>query len=352
MTGNGARIGWIPSARDTAIASTRLRCALPCRYLREAGWSSELLDRRDPGGYDLVVFQKIYDEDAIQLARSLRDRGVVTVFDLCDNHFFNPEMVPLLTERVARLERMLESVDAISVSSEPLRELLTDRDATVIDDALDELNFGEERGIAERFRGRLRAKERGLRVAWFGNAGLESPPFGLVHLRKIMPVLEDFSRSSSLRLTVISNSREKYEKAIAGARIRSRYIEWQFRSFPSHFREHDICVIPIELNPFTVCKTGNRVALSLQLGVPVIADPIPSFQEFSDFILLGDWPASLERYASEPALRERHASEGRRYVEAKYTKARVIAQWSEFFEQLLATAGRTQRRTPEASKAQ
>jgi hypothetical protein len=95
-------------------------------------------------------------------------------------------------------------------------------------------------------------------------------------------------------------------------------------------------VIPIESNPFTICKTGNRVALSLRLGVPVVADPIPSFHEFSPFVLLGDWQHNLERYASDPELRRRHARKGRHYVEATYTKDRVVSQWAGFFEQLLS----------------
>jgi glycosyltransferase involved in cell wall biosynthesis len=351
VTSRGARIGWIPSSTDPRVASTRLRCALPCRYLREAGLRAEILDRREPYNYDLVVFQKIYDEDAIQLAFSLRRRGTVTVFDLCDNHFYNPDDLPALTERAERLQRMLAAVDAVSVSTEPLRELLSDRDPTVIDDALDELQAGRTREIVDRLRDRFRTRAGSLRVVWYGNAGLESPPFGLVHLPKILPILEDLHRLVQLELTVISNSREKYAKALDGAGFPSRYFEWDLKSFPRLFRGHDICVIPIELNPFTAGKTGNRVALSLLLGVPVVADPIPSFEEFSDFILLDDWPQSLRSYATDPALVEEHLSAGRRYVEATYTKERVVQQWSEFFERLVPIGARTQPATREVSKA-
>jgi hypothetical protein len=313
--------------------------------LREAGWDSEIFEGRHADAYDLVVFQKIYDDSAIELARSLRTRGIVTVFDLCDNHFFNPDCLPALTERAVRLERMLDTVDAVSVSSEPLRELLAGRqcEAVVIDDAFDVLPTGEPPSSKLRGWHRLGRKTntKRLRLVWFGNAGLGSPPFGLVHLPKILPLLDEVDVDFPLNLTVISNSRRKYEEAVAGARIQTRYIEWGLAEFPTVFQQHDICVIPIEINPFTVCKTANRVALSLWLGVPVIADPIPSFQEFSRFILLDDWAVNLERYASTPALRMRHAEEGRAYVATTHTKARVISQWSDFFTRLLSTSGRT-----------
>jgi hypothetical protein len=335
VKGRQARVGWIPASTDTSVASTRLRCALPSRWLRDAGWACELVDGKDPYAYDLVVFQKIYDEEAIELARSLRRRGVVTVFDLCDNHFYNPDNMPALEKRAVRLERMLDCVQAVTVSTEALQAILEGRETVVIDDALDELQLSGFRRLATRVE---RAASRRLRVVWYGGVGLESPPFGLIHLPRAFPALEALARTTPLELTVISNSREKFRAVTAETSFPTRYVEWSLGSFAPVFSRHDICVIPIEPNPFTICKTGNRVALSLRLGVPVVADPIASFLEFSDFVLLGDWQESLERYASAAELRRRHASEGQRYVEATYTKERVVRQWGDFFERLLSGA--------------
>jgi hypothetical protein len=343
-----ARIGWIPSASSSAVASTRLRCALPCRYLRESGWDVEILDSREPYRYDLVVFQKMYDEEAIELACSLGGRGVRTAFDLCDNHFYNPDDLPVLAARAERLRRMLDAVDAVSVSTESLRDLVRDHFPAVIHDALDEFHAAETENVLARLRARLRAS-KSIRLVWYGNAGLDSPSFGLPHIRTILPALEDLHRRVPLALTVISNSHKKYHEVLGEARFPARYIEWKYETFAARFRDQDVCVIPIEQNPFTICKTSNRVALSLSLGVPVIADRIPSFEEFSDFILLGEWPESLERYATDSTLREHHASGGRRYVKATYTKERVVSQWSSFLERVLSSDARTQSNPPGVS---
>jgi hypothetical protein len=349
VTGKDARIGWIPSSSNFAVASTRLRCALPCRYLRESGWDVEILDSREPYRYDLVVFQKMYDEEAIKLAWSLGDRGVRTAFDLCDNHFYNPDDLPALTARAERLRRMLNAVDAVSVSTEPLRDLICDHSPEVIDDALDEFHTAETEDVFARLRAWLRARNESIRLVWYGIAGLESPSFGLPHLRTILPALEDLHQRVPLELTVISNSRKKYDEVLREARFPARYIEWKYETFPARFRFQDVCVIPIEQNPFTICKTNNRVALSLNLGVPVIADRIPSFEEFSDFILLDEWPESLERYATDSALREHDASAGSRYVKLTYTKERVVSQWSSFLERVLSTDARAQSSPPGVS---
>jgi glycosyltransferase involved in cell wall biosynthesis len=207
----------------------------------------------------------------------------------------------------------------------------------VIDDALDEFSAPAPARVVAAVR-RRRPWGR-LRVVWFGNAGLESPPFGLVHVAKVVPALEDLHARRPLRLTVVSNGRPAYEKALSSARFPHAYVEWTPSSFVRVFPRQDVCIIPIEPNRFTLAKTGNRAALSLRLGVPVIADPIPSFEEFAPFILLDDWPESLERYASDPELRRRHALEGRQYVMAKFTKARVVEQWGGFLAGVLDGRG-------------
>jgi hypothetical protein len=329
----GLRIGWIPTSQDSRIASARLRCALPSLYLRKAGWRSEVFEESRAGSYDVVVFQKVYDKDRLALAERLRQRGTATIFDLCDNHFYNPDDLPQLAERADRLRRMLDLVSAVSVSTEALAELVADRSPTVIDDALDPITpspLGRARSWA---RYRLGMGRR-IRLVWFGNAGTESPPFGLAHLPRINSTLEELAARRPLSLTVISNSRSAYERAVASASFPTRYVEWNAGTFRRAFPDHDICVLPIEPNPFTLCKTANRVALSLQLGVPVVTDPIPSFEDFAPFVQLGHWPESLERYADDAELRATHVREGRRYIASTYTPERVVAQWSALFERV------------------
>jgi hypothetical protein len=332
------KVGWIPSSADPRIASARLRCQLPVRYLREARWQAEVFDASRRDEYGVVVFQKAYDDASLSMARSLRRGGTITVFDLCDNHFHNPDGLPELAERARRLARMLDTVDAVSVSSAPLRELVADRDPPVIDDALDEFTIPRAAPPVLRAAHDLFRLSRRVHVVWYGNAGTDSPAFGLVHLPRIVPALNELHRSRPLDLTVISNSKERYERALADARFPSRYVEWAWKTFPRSFTQHDFCVIPIEVNPFTICKTANRVALSLRLGVPVIADPIPSFEPFAGAMLVDAWPESMRRYAFDAELRRRHVDDGRAVIDALYTPERVVAQWGGFFERLVGPA--------------
>jgi hypothetical protein len=329
------RVAFIPSSPNPTIASARLRAVLPARYLADCGWQTALWDGNRPDSFDVVVFQKIYERRELELAAELRSEGTRTVFDLCDNHFYNPDALPHLAERADRLRRMIDTVDAVTVSTHALQQFVP-VPTIVVDDALDEIERPPPRtNWLDRLRPSTRRET--LRIVWFGNAGLESPPFGLVHLPRIIPVLAALAAERQLELTVMSNSRVAYERAVAGATFPVRYVDWRLRTFASEFVRHDICVIPIEANPFTICKTSNRVALSLKLGLPVVADPIPSFEPFRDVILLGDWARSMRRYANDPSLRARHVAEGRRLVERTYTRSRVVGQWSAVLERVLAS---------------
>lgn len=325
-------IGWIPSSSDLAVASTRLRCHLPIRYLRKAGWDCEIFQRKRAQDYGLVIFQKIYDEAAIGLALSLRSRGVPTVFDLCDNHFYNPTNTPDLAERAKRLQRMIEAVNLVSISTSELAHLVADRETVLIDDALDHFEKAGPSGSRTRLGGSASSE---LRLVWYGNAGSQTPSFGLGHIKKVIPLLEDLHSRTPLTLTVISNSREIFRKVLPRTAFPSRYHRWRSATFPRLFQENHVCLIPIEVNPFTVCKTSNRVALSLLLGVPVIADKIPSFQEFSQFIRLEDWKNNLHAYASDADLRESDADSGQQYVLTKFTPDRVVSQWTDLFSRVL-----------------
>lgn len=331
-----ASIAWKPFSANPDKASARLRSFLPCQYLKDAGWRCEIFEPANVASYELVIFQKAYDEESIMLAQSLTDRGVKTVFDLSDNHFFNPDDMPALRERAERLRRMIKAVDAVSVSTPELGKLIEHGDCVVIDDVVETPPgnvFSLLSGLKEWLTNIVSA--RPWRIVWYGNAGPDGPTFGLSHLPRVLPHLEALSAQKDIELTVISNSEELFQKYLGKVSFPVRYYEWNYETFPRIFRRQDVCIIPVDSNPFTACKTNNRLVLSLMMGVPVIADPIPSYDEFRDFVLFSDWTNSLRTYATDRNLRRDHVRTAQRYIRAKYNKKRVVSQWSALFERML-----------------
>ncbi len=337
---NKYKIAW-KSLGGITSASFRYRALLPCKYLKQEGWSCEIFQYKNLEKYKIVVFQKLYDEKTIELVKILKSKGVITVFDLCDNHFYYRLDDPLaLAERSERLQKMIDLVDIISVSTPELKKLIyskTDKIPVVIDDAIEipQINLlGESYfKLKNIFR---KAQNNSLNLVWYGTAGTENPPYGMIDLARILPSLEKVNQEIPIRLTVISNSETSLKHYIPSSKIPIKYYRWQLATFPYIFSQSDVCIIPVNLNNLTRYKTNNRLVLSLLLDVPVVADKIPSYEEFSDFVLFFDWEKNLQKYAHNSMLRQQHIKEGKEYILSKYNRNRVVSQWSSLFQTLLA----------------
>jgi hypothetical protein len=337
---NKYKIAW-KSLGGIKSASFRYRALLPCKYLKHEGWPCEIFNYRNLDKYKLVVFQKLYDDESLNLVQILKSQGVITVFDLCDNQFQNQlnDTPSVLSDRRERLQKMIDSVDMISVSTPELKKVIgskTDKIPVVIDDAIEVphlhiLGKGYLK-LKETFK---RIQNNSLNIVWYGTAGIKNPPYGMIDLAEILPSLEKIHKEIPINLTVISNSKSIFKNYFSSPKIPVKYYGWKLATFPYIFSQNDVCLIPVNLNPLTQCKTSNRLILSLLFNVPVIADKIPSYEEFNEFVLFSDWEMNLRKYAFNQTLRQQHVKKGKEYILSKYDKNRVVSQWSSLFQMLL-----------------
>jgi hypothetical protein len=331
----GARIGWRPFSYDARVPSVRYRSMMPVSILARAGVKTSLVPPDGGGTYDCVVFQKAYTQADFELAQRYAARGTKIVFDLCDNHFYTGDDDPMLVERAARLRQIVDIADVVTVSTPAVAELLPERRVFLVDDALEvPRGAGLARALA-RVRRWVRRNDRPVRLVWFGNAASKGIAIGLMELGQIIPELEALDRSLPLQLTVISNSRPRYQEFVGNSSLRSRYVRWRATTFAQHFARGDICIIPMNVNPYSVCRTNNRVRTSLMLGVPVVATAIPSYAEFAPWTLVERWSGNIAKYAGDPDLARRHVHSAQRHITTTYTPERLLEQWSAVFAALL-----------------
>jgi hypothetical protein len=161
---------------------------------------------------------------------------------------------------------------------------------------------------------------------WFGNHGSPNAEGGMTDVLRIRPVLEEIARSRPVTLTIVSNHRAKFRALSDGWRLPLEYLEWNAATFPRALRMHGVSVIPVGLNPFTACKTSNRVCTSLLHGLAVVADPVPSYLEFAGTIRIGDWKASLEATLADPEAAARCVERGRALVATLHGPDAVATQ--------------------------
>lgn len=318
-SGAGPQIGFRPYDQEGRIASSRLRAFLPARHLRDAGWSTAIVPPDGRGDYDCVIFQKPYGPADLELAERLAAKGVKVIVDVYDNLFHNPEGLAKVDERAERLRRMIDLADAVTVSVAGLIDCVAARAPSfVVNDAVDDFEPRAPHGV-----------HAPVRVVWFGNSASPGQPFGMYFLGAVLPGLERLSHDIPVELTVISNSRALYDQLVAPARLTTRYVEWKLRRFARAFSRNDVCVLPIESNPLTSHKSNNRLVIALQLGVPVIASPIPSYLEFGEWILFEGWEEHVGRYATEADLRAAHVTGAQAYLREAYGPRRVVSDWEQ-----------------------
>lgn len=339
----GGMVGWRPRAPDVFVASVRMRCLQPLGELQRRGLRLELFDRAAPQRYSAVLFSKCYDDRALAEVKELRRRGARILFDLCDNHFHVESMTPGLAKRASQLKAMLEQVDGLVTSTPALADVLKTqltqpRPIAVVDDVVETELPAPWRPLRARLRAvrelkLLKRELAGERAAgrtplvWFGVHGGPYARCGIVDLARIRDVLHDLDRRQPLSLTVISNSRGRYEDVVGGWSIRRRYVEWHPATFLPALRDHAAAVIPITPSPYTRCKSHNRPAQALAAGLAVVADSIPSYEVLRPYLRLDDWVAGLEAYLGDPALRVRDAVAGGAYVRRRYSAEAVADQW-------------------------
>ena len=139
---------------------------------------------------------------------------------------------------------------------------------------------------------------------------------------------------------MISNSRQKFDRLIAPWSVPTHYLEWSPLTFPPALRAHQIALIPVTQNPFTWCKSNNRLATALAAGLGVVADTIPSYQEFAQFCRLDDWEKGLCDYVGDPAVRSRDVQAGQALVSRFCSPERIADAWQGFFTTITAESAK------------
>lgn len=344
------KVRWWPHTDDRRVASFRLRCLQVIEQLRAQGLDAALYERNKTDAPDVLVLLKRYDADSLTHALQLRRSGTTVLLDLCDNHFHVADATPALLARAESLRQAVRAVDVVVAASDALAQVIRaecpeQSQVVVIADAA-ELPYDppwferlanlraeiDLRRFRQALEGNSVAPHR--RLVWFGNHGSPGVDGGMSDLARIRSVLEKAAEKRPLSLSVISNHRQKFEQHLGEWHIPTHYLEWQPGTFSRALRLQSAAVIPVGLNPFTRCKTNNRLASAFLHGLNVLADGIPSYTEFADCALLDNWDADLDAYLEAASERAADVKAGVAILTDRYSLPTVAAGWRGLFQAL------------------
>jgi len=341
---SNAETVWWCKDRDLNVASIRLRGELVMRQLGALGHAVGWYEPGLSAAPRCLIVGKRSDAPTVDAVEQAKAAGSRIVIDFCDNTFMPSQATERGNRKVDNLRRLVSLADAIVAATQPLATIIRERcpDAPrplVIGDLADDLSVVPASPLRQQLnryklwnerRALQQVREKGLaRLVWFGNNGGRRGQSGYADLARLLPVLERLNRTIPLHLSVISNHRGKYLDMVRGTSLSNRYIGWDAWTFEDLLREHDVALIPAQVNAYSMCKTDNRVVTSLRAGVPVAADRIPSYERFANVISLGDIESGLRDYLCNPELRARHVRRGQLQIAALTEPSRIVGRWEE-----------------------
>lgn len=321
--GQRAAIAWKARTGDSRIASHRYRVLFPIKSLSARGHDVELYRRERFADYTTIVFSKSYSADDLELATRFRDAGKAVVLDLCDNHFYNPMGLQQYESARQRLIAMLGLVDRVICSTSALAKVVRAEaglsfEPVVVGDIVESVPLDA----------RPRRTEDPRRLLWFGSHGSPNAPSGMTDLVLVTGHLTAAHQRWPFELVVTSNNREKFERKVAPRlSVPIRYVEWSEDLFPGLLAATDAVILPLSNNPFVNCKSHNRLTLALAAGVPVVADEIDSYREFSPYCHIADWEAGLAAVLGDPEGARARAALAGPYLAAHWSRAAIVSLW-------------------------
>lgn len=313
-----------PAGVDSKVASVRYRALMPAAGLRARGHDARVIGvdaraqdqvRREIAAADVVVFRRDYDAPAQmeQLLEETAASGKKTIFDLSDDR---------LQGRVGpHLRRMVELAGMVVTMSDALRQKVVaefGKDACFIGDP-----FEGPRGEP-----RWQPGPR-LKALWFGH------PVNLPSLEQSLPALLQAAKRRPIDLRIVTGRVDGIERQCKefNARYRNtlsmRFAEWSNAETWRSLAEADFVVIPyLAGQPRSMAKSPNRIIESLWAGRFVVAHPIPSYLEFSEWAWIGDdLAAGIGWMLDNPDAIALRVAAAQAHIAASYSAERITAAW-------------------------
>lgn len=357
------------SVASPAMASTRYRAMMPAVGLEALEYRCDVSARPLGNGairaHACVVFAKAFRASDVETAARVRACGVPYVLDVCDHMFFAAYGGGKGAAYAENFRTMAAGAAAITTTGEALalvvRGLAPKTPIRVIPDQLETpetLALVQARaagwarpGLGERLRKALQGRptppaphappppsSEAPTLIWFGNHGAAHSAFGMGALEAHLPLLAEINSETPLRLLVVSNSREKFDRLFAGAPFAAEYRDWASARIFDDLAEAKICLMPMPHEPFTQTKSANRAVLALSRGVAVVADDFPALTPLRECLIVNDWAGGVRRYLADETLRQAHVARGRDIVEQLYSAETVAKQWADLVESVSKTA--------------
>ena len=301
------------------LASVRFRATIIAKYLPQHG-STVSFGETIPETSNIILVGKIalYDIKMQELwlnqIKSAKNKNAKIFIDYTDHHLgFKSELRTFY-------ESALKLTDYIITPSDHLKILLNNnfsKEIFVIPDAL------EVPVLSPKI-----SKTNG--ILWFGHG---------TNINYLINFLEEFPKTHEVfKLIVVSNdvglnilANHRFQKKIG---LKVSLQKWSPKALIEASKISDICIIPSDRNdPRKSGVSSNRLITSLALGLPTVAEIMPSYAEFSKYFFNIRSNSFIETMSNSSSSGFRKLiSEAQQKIIPKFLPRTIAHQWIELFK--------------------
>lgn len=360
-SGKSVHISFWPQTRNINTASYRIRCAQVVEALRDAGTPVSIYSDKIRRYFQFLPFMSAPDilvlskrtrltslARAVKLKHKYRTK---LILDLSDNIYFEGEKDKAGTrEKRIKLPSYVNQFDMIItpspyLESELRQHIRKDMNFRVIPDAVENTpapSASDRAKESEAFKALSDFHEEvtgngiqaGRRLVWFGVSGTQAARNGMYDVEAYCDDLEKHNAEKPLSLSIISNDEARYRELFGKAGFKTHYLQWNFFTFNSALKLHDIAILPIRTNRYTLAKSANRITTSFADGLGVCTTRIPSYEPFDGMAVFDDWQDGLAQLMHDNEERLARVERAKMLIDRRYSLPVIAKEWQEIFEEL------------------
>ncbi len=277
--------------------------------------------------YDIVVFQKVMQADAIAEARALQRAGVRVVFDANVNYYeksgdyFIPGTEPTSEQQRDAVE-MTRLADCVVADSSYLREIIRPLNANVTW-IPDNVNLTIYTGVREH------VETRPVRLVW---SGVGKKAAHLLEIGAVLSSLEGFE------LVLVTDTEPECLPDLRAC-LPCRVEKFSDEAYARTLLTCDIIISPKRIaNAYERAHTEYKIALGMEMGLPAVASPQASYVEALDggggivARSADEWRAALTELGADPEKRRALGAAARATVRTRYSTPVVSRKYLSVLE--------------------
>lgn len=305
---------------ESNLASTRLRTAVACKFLKSKGYTATVGDFI-VGKVDKVIIGKIglnsnKFENWISQIIEHKKNDTKIYLDYTDNHMGIKSPVQKYYQSFFAI------TDSLIVTNNKMKEIVSDYwygPIDIIPDAI-EVDIVQPKDI----------KNTPLRLLWFGH--VSNLEFLINYIENNKIINDDKYHIKIMTnlygIELINKYLKKYNK-LNNVDI----FEWSKNLMCSVALNSDVCIIPSSKNnPRKSGVSSNRLITALALGLPTLATSLPSYQDYSKYYIDIDLHP-IDSIQENLKIQKNIIKESQNFIFEKYSKYKIGELWQKLIDE-------------------